>query len=153
MLTIVDQFTRECLSIEVGLGMTGKQVSEVLDRLLEIRGKVGSIRVDNGPEFAGNAMDAWAYERGIKLDFINPGKPTENAFIESFNGRLREECLNENQFLTLVEAQTIIEAWRRDYNEQRPHGALNGLTPREFAQQHSTMLNNIKPKNNQFTLA
>ena len=153
MLTIVDQFTRECLAIEVGLGMTGKQVSEVLDRLLEIRGKVGSIRVDNGPEFAGNAMDAWAYERGIKLDFINPGKPTENAFIESFNGRLREECLNENQFLTLVEAQTIIEAWRRDYNEQRPHGALNGLTPREFAQQHSTMLNNIKPKNNQFTLA
>ena len=84
-------------------------------------------------------LDQWAYWNGVELDFIRPGKPNENAFIESFNGRLREECLNDNQFLTLVEAQTIIEAWRRDYNEERPHGSLNGLTPREFAERHKAI--------------
>jgi len=153
MLTIVDDFTRESLAIEVNHGLNGKMVTQVLDRLFETRGKVAGIRTDNGPEFAGNAMDGWAYSKGVKLDFIRPGKPNENAFIESFNGRLREECLNDNQFLTLVEAQTIIEAWRRDYNDERPHGALDGLTPSEFAERHTTMLNKLTAEEHQFILA
>jgi len=139
MLTVVDDFTRECLAIEVDFGVNGQRVARTLDRLMESRGKVVGVRSDNGPEFVGNAMDGWAYGKGVRLDFIRPGKPNENAFIESFNGRLREECLNDNQFLTLVEAQTIIEAWRRDYNEERPHGSLNGLTPREFAERHKAI--------------
>jgi len=153
MLTIVDDFTRESLAIEVNHGLNGKMVTQVLDRLFETRGKVAGIRTDNGPEFAGNAMDGWAYSKGVKLDFIRPGKPNENAFIESFNGRLREECLNDNQFLTLVEAQTIIEAWRKDYNDERPHGALDGLTPSEFAERHTTMLNKLTAEEHQFILA
>ena len=136
MLTVVDDFTRESLAVEVDFGLGGRRVAQVLERLIERRGKVAAIRSDNGPEFVGNAMDGWAYEKGIKLDFIRPGKPNENAFIESFNGRLREECLNDNQFLTLVEAQTIIEAWRKDYNDERPHSSLGGLTPREYAEIH-----------------
>lgn len=138
MLTVVDDFTRECLAIEVDFGINGRRVAQTLEGLMESRGKVGGIRCDNGPEFTGNALDGWAYEKGVRLDFIRPGKPNENAFIESFNGRLREECLNDNQFLTMVEAQTVIEAWRKDYNEKRPHGSLNGLTPSEFAEKHKT---------------
>lgn len=137
-LTIVDEFTRECLAIEVDSGLNGARVTRVLDGLIELRGKPLAIRSDNGPEFAGNATDAWAYQRGVKLDFIQPGKPTQNAYIESFNGRFREECLNENQFQTMVEAQVVIEAWRKDYNEERPHGSLKGLTPSEFAERHTT---------------
>jgi len=140
MLTIVDDFTRECLAIEVSFGLNGKRVAQVLDRLIEMRGKVTGIRSDNGPEFAGNAMDGWAYAKGVRLDFIRPGKPNENAFIESFNGRLRDECLNDNQFVTLIEAQTIIETWRMDYNDVRPHSSLDGLTPTEFAERHNSML-------------
>ena len=153
MLTIVDDFTRECLAIEVNFGLNGKAVTQVLDRLFELRGKAAGIRSDNGPEFTGNAMDGWAYSRGVKLDFIRPGKPNENAFIESFNGRLREECLNDNQFLTLIEAQTIIETWRKDYNDARPHGSLNGLTPTEFAERHTTMLKELALAGRQFMLA
>lgn len=137
-LTIVDEFTRESLGIEVDFGLSGERVSRVLDGLIELRGKPEAIRSDNGPEFAGNWMDAWAYQRGLKLAFIQPGKPTQNAYIESFNGRFREECLNENQFQTVVEAQVVIEAWRKDYNDERPHGSLNGLTPSEFAERHTT---------------
>jgi putative transposase len=114
---------------------------------------VTGIRSDNGPEFAGNEMDAWAYSKGVKLDFIRPGKPNENAFIESFNGRLREECLNDNQFLTLIEAQAIIEGWRKDYNEERPHSSLDGLTPSEFAARHTTMLNKLALEKRQLELA
>lgn len=132
-LTIVDEYTRESLAIEVDFGISGERVSRVLAQLIELRGKPRAIRSDNGPEFSGNWMDAWAYERGLKLDFIAPGRPTQNAFIESFNGRFREECLNENQFKSIVEAQVVIEAWRKDYNEVRPHGSLKGLTPLEFA--------------------
>jgi len=153
MLTIVDDFTRECVAIEVDFGLNGKRVTQVLDRLIEERGKVAGIRSDNGPEFAGNAMDGWAYSKGVKLDFIRPGKPNENAFIESFNGRLREECLNDNQFLTMVETQTVIEAWRKDYNEQRPHSSLRGLTPSEFAEQHAAMLNKKPIEKHQLNLA
>lgn len=140
MLTVVDDFTRECVAIEVGFGINGQRLTEVLDRLMEERGKVAALRSDNGPEFAGNAMDAWAYERGVKLDFIRPGKPNDNAFVESFNGKFRMECLNDNQFLTLAEAQAIIEAWRKDYNEARPHDSLKGRTPLEFAQWHQAMV-------------
>ena len=89
--------------------------------------------VDNGPEFAGKAMDEWAYRRGIKLSFIRPGKPVENAFAESFNGRLREECLNTNWFMSVRHAREVIETWRQDYNEVRPHSSLKGRTPKEFA--------------------
>ena len=153
MLTVVDDFTRECLAIEVNFGLNGKAVTRVLDRLIEQRGAIAGIRSDNGPEFAGNEMDAWAYSKGVKLDFIRPGKPNENAFIESFNGRLREECLNDNQFLTLAEAQTIIEAWRRDYNDERPHSSLDGLTPSEFAARHTTMLNKLTLEKRQLELA
>ena len=88
---------------------------------------------DNGPEFTSKALDAWAYQRGVKLHFIRPGKPVENAYCESFNGKLRNECLNENWFLSLEDARRIIEAWRVDYNEVRPHSSLDGMTPKEYA--------------------
>ena len=132
-LVVVDEYSRQCLAVEVDFGISGERVIRVLDRLIELYGKPDGIRSDNGPEFAGNSMDAWAYRTGVKLDFIQPGKPTQNAFCESFNGRFREECLNDNQFQTLVEAQVVIETWRKDYNEERPHSSLNGLTPSEFA--------------------
>ena len=105
----------------------------VLERLEETRGLPEVITVDNGPEFAGKAMDEWAYRRGIKLSFIRPGKPVENAFAESFNGRLRDECLNINWFMSVRHAREIIESWRQDYNEVRPHSSLKGETPKEFA--------------------
>lgn len=153
MLTVVDDFTRECLAIEVDYGMRARRVTQVLQRAIERRGKVAALRSDNGSEFAGNIMDEWAHERGIKLDFIRPGKPNENAFIESFNGRLRDECLNEHRFMTLIEAQVIIEAWRKDYNEKRQHGSLDGLTPEEFAARHTAMLNKLTLKEHQLALA
>ena len=153
MLTIVDDFTRECLAIAVDVGINGQRVTQILEGLSEDKGRVIGIRSDNGPEFSGNAMDAWAYARGVKLDFIRPGKPNENAFIESFNGRLRDECLNDNQFLTLIEAQTVIETWRKDYNDERPHGSLGGLTPKEFALRHAIMLKNKTLGNHQLILA
>ena len=153
MLVIIDDFTREVLAIEVGFGINGLQVAQVLERLIEERGMVVALRSDNGPEFAGNAMDGWAYSKGIKLDFIRPGKPNDNAFVESFNDKFRDECLNENQFLTLPEAQTTIEFWRRDFNEQRPHGSLNGLTPREFAEGHTAMLKELALAEHQLELA
>ena len=105
----------------------------VLERLEDTRGLPEVITVDNGPEFAGKAMDEWAYRRGIKLSFIRPGKPVENAFAESFNGRLRDECLNINWFMSVRHASEIIESWRQDYNKVRPHSSLKGKTPREFA--------------------
>lgn len=153
MLTVVDDFTHECLAIEVDFGIRATRVSQVLERLVELRGKVGAIRSDNGSEFAGNVMDAWAYGAGIKLDFIRPGKPNDNAFVESFNGKFRDECLNENRFRTLIEAQVIIEAWRKDFNEERPHRTLNGLTPIEFARIQTAKQNNKALRNSQLVLA
>ena len=108
----------------------------MLDRVLSPR----SITVDHGTEFQSRALEEWAYRRGIQLDFIRPGKPVENAFIESFNGRLRDECLNVHWFETMEDAKAIIEAWRRDYNETRPHMALNDVAPEEYAR-HSGVLN------------
>ena len=132
-LNIVDDFSRECPAIEVDTSLPGVRVVRVLDRLAETRGLPREIVVDNGPELAGKALDEWAWRNGIRLNFIEPGKPTQNAFIESFNGRFRDECLNENWFLDLEDAREIIEAWRIDYNTDRPHSALGYATPEEFA--------------------
>ena len=112
---------------------------EVLDRLAETRGLPQRITIDNGPEFAGSALDAWAYRRGIQLHFIEPGHPTQNAYVESFNGKVRDECLNEHWFTTLEEARCLIEAWRQDYNTVRPHSSLGDRTPTEFAQTEPTL--------------
>jgi putative transposase len=131
-LTIVDDYSRECPAIEVDTSLGGARVVGVLERLRETRGLPESITVDNGPEFAGKAMDEWAYRRGIKLNFIRPGKPVENAFAESFNGRLRDECLNTNWFMIVRHAREIMEDWRLDYNEVRPHSSLKAKTPKEF---------------------
>jgi len=132
-LTIVDDFTRECPAIEVDTSLTGLRVSNVLERIKKTRGLPQVLTCDNGPEFISRTLDAWAYQNQVKLNFIRPGKPTENAYVESFNGRLRDECLNENWFTSLKEAQVTIESWRQDYNRQRPHRSLGGLTPEEFA--------------------
>ena len=132
-LTVVDAYTREALVIEVDKGIKGEQVVEAMSRITTIRGAPKSIRVDNGPEFVSKALDRWAYENGVMLDFSRPGKPTDNAFIESFNGRLRDECLNAHWFLSLADARAKIEAWRRHYNESRPHTSLGWMTPAEYA--------------------
>lgn len=133
-LNIVDDFTRECLAIEVDVSLPAARVMRVLDQLIELRGKPEVIVVDNGPEFASKALDGWAYDNKVGLRFITPGKPVENAFIESFNGKFRDECLNYHQFKSLWHARYLIEEWRNDYNERRPHSALGNLTPREFAE-------------------
>jgi len=119
-LSIVDDYTRESPAIEVDTSLGGVRVVGVLERLGETRGLPEAITLDNGPEFAGKALDEWAYHRGVKLDFIRPGKPVENAFAESFIGRLRDECLNENWFISVKQAREVIEAWRQDYNESGP---------------------------------
>ena len=134
-LTLLDVYTREALAIEVDQGIKSEQVVAVLDAVTAGRGAPKRIRVDNGPEFASNALDRWAYHNGVVLDFSRPGKPTDNSFIESFNGRLREECLNAHWFLSLDDARAKIEVWRVFYNESRPHSALGDRTPREFASQ------------------
>jgi putative transposase len=133
ILTVVDQFTRECLCAHADRSQTGEKVSERLERVIARRGVPESITSDNGGEFAGQTMDHWAHQTGVKLDFIRPGKPVENSYIESFNGRLRDECLNVEVFLDLADAQSKIEKWRRDYNQHRPHSALADRTPQEFA--------------------
>lgn len=135
-LTIVDEFSRESPVIEADFSLPGLRVARVLDRLAATRGLPQVIQVDNGPEFAGRVLDEWAHRHGVRLQFIQPGKPIQNAFIESFNGRLRDECLNEHLFTSLADAQTTIERWRVDYNRHRPHGSLGYLTPEEFAQRH-----------------
>ena len=130
-LTVIDEFTRESVALYADFSIPGLTVTRVLDKIGRLP---KSIVIDNGSEFTGRAMDAWAFEKNIKLDFIRPGKPNENAFIESFNGRFRDECLNGNWFLSLEDARRTIEEWRNDYNENRPHSSLGGLTPKEFAE-------------------
>ena len=133
-LTVIDNHTRESLAIEVGQRITGEQVVKVMNRISAIRGAPLTIRVDNGPEFVSRAVDQWAYLNQVTLDFSRPGKPTDNAVVESFNGRLRDECLNTNWFMSLDDAQSKIEAWRNHYNESRPHTALGFVPPNEYAQ-------------------
>lgn len=132
-LTIVDDCTRECLAIEVDTSIPGTRVQAVLERLGDTRGLPQSITVDNGPEFDGKVLDQWSYRTGVRLAFIRPGKPNENAYIESFNGKFRDECLNEHWFISLAHARRIIEAWRIEYNTERPHSSLGNRTPQEFA--------------------
>jgi putative transposase len=134
-LTVVDAYTRECLAIEVDTSLSGMRVARVLDRIISERGAMPfEIVLDNGPELTSRALDQWAYERGVRLRFIEPGKPVQNAYIESFNGRFRDECLNEHWFLSLAHARRVVEDWRLDYNRDRPHSSLRNLTPEEFRQ-------------------
>jgi putative transposase len=133
ILTILDQYTRECLCAYADRSQTGEKVAEQLHRLIRLRGAPESSTSDNGSEFTGRAMDNWAQQAGVKLNFIRPGKPVENGYIESFNGRLRDECLNVEVFFDLADARLKLENWRRDYNQQRPHSALADRTPDEFA--------------------
>lgn len=133
VLTIVDDFSRECPALEADHSLTGKRVTRVLERIALTRGLPEMITVDNGPEFISKALDLWAFDNGVKLRFIQPGKPVQNAYIESFNGKFRDECLNDNVFVSLNSAQMIIENWRLDYNSERPHSSLNDMTPEEFA--------------------
>jgi putative transposase len=139
-LNILDEYSRECLAIEVDTSITGVRVVNVLNRLACARSLPQVIIIDNGPEFIGKALDAWAYERGVKLQLITPGKPVENSYIESFNDKFRDECLNLHWFLTLAHARKIIEEWRIDYNTVRPHSSLNDLTPEEFTLQEEQKL-------------
>jgi putative transposase len=139
-LVIVDDYSRECPIIEVDTSLGGRRVVGVLEKLADIRGLPEVITIDNGPEFAGRVLDEWAYRKGVKLNFIRPGKPIENAYAESFIGRLRDECLNENWFISLNHAKEVIESWRIDYNEGRPHTSLGGLTPREFVENTGEIL-------------
>jgi putative transposase len=134
-LTVLDLFTRECLAIAVGRGLTGHDVVRALEQLRFDRGLPARIYCDNGSEFVGAAMDLWAYTNKVILDFSRRGKPTDNAAIESFNGRFRSECLNVHWFHSLEDAEEKIEAWRQDYNENHPHRALKGLSPNEYARQ------------------
>jgi putative transposase len=132
VLTVIDQWSRWSPILEVAQGMSGKAVAEALDRAIARHGKPRSITVDHGTEFTSRALDDWAYRRGVLLDFIRPGKPVENGFVESFNGKLRDECLNANQFLSIEDAKRKIEAWRVDYNVHRPHSGLGNVSPAEW---------------------
>jgi putative transposase len=136
ILTIVDDFTKESVDLVADFAISGLYVSKVLERAAQFRGLPAAIRTDQGPEFTSKALDQWANANGVALKLIEPGKPTQNAFIESFNGRFRDECLNDHWFTSLAQARILIAAWRRDYNEQRPHSALGYLSPAEFAARH-----------------
>ena len=134
-LTILDVFTREGVAIEVGQSLKGDDVVRTLNQLKNKRGVPKLLFCDNGSEFTSQAMDLWAYRNGVKIDFSRPGKPTDNAFVESFNGTFRSECLNIHWFMDMKEATQLIEAWRQEYNESRPHASLDDRTPSEFASQ------------------
>lgn len=136
-LTLLDGFTKESPAIEVDTSLSTPRVTRVLDQVIEQRGRPDGLRLDNGPEFTSRCFVAWAEQCGIPLIYIQPGKPVQNSFIESFNGRFRDECLNANWFENLSDARRKIEAWRQDYNQRRPHSALAYRTPEEFAKQWS----------------
>jgi putative transposase len=144
-LTIVDDATHESVAIEVERSISGHGVIRVLDRLALSRDLPKVIRTDNGKEFCGKTMVIWGHARGVQLRLIEPGKPNQNAYIESFNGRLRDECLNEHWFPSLLHARTEIERWRREYNEERPKKALGGMTPSAYAQQLAIKADTINP--------
>lgn len=137
-LNIVDTHSRECLAVEVDTSLTGERVVRVLEQLRCERGAPQTIQVDNGSEFTGRKLDEWAYRNKVRLHFIEPGKPTQNGHIESFNGKLRDECLNMEWFVSLQEARRMIETWRQDYNQVRPHSALNNLPPVVWMQKNQT---------------
>jgi putative transposase len=145
LLTVVDAWDRSCPAIEVDHSLTGERVVRMLTRLKETGRLPAVLQMDNGPEFTSQALDRWANEHGVKLHFIRPGKPTDNGHIESFNGRLRDECLNQHAFLNLVETRRVIEAWRQDYNRERPHSALGGLSPEMYRQQFASTTTGLRP--------
>ncbi len=138
VLTVVNQFTRECLVLLTDSSLTGTKVAQALSEIVAKRGAPVSITVDNGTEFQSKAMEVWAYQHGVQLDFIRPGLPTENGYIESFNGRLRDECLNVQVFFTVADARDKLEHRRQDYNRARPHSALGDSGPEEFASDWQT---------------
>ena len=138
-LNVMDTWNREALEIEVDTSLTGTRVVRVLERLVAQRGKPEVLQLDNGPELRGMALDKWAYENGVHLDFITPGKPTQNAKIESFNGRLRDECLNQEWFRSLPHARVVMTQWMQDYNAVRPHSALNYQTPLQWAKSQTQL--------------
>lgn len=137
-LNILDIVSRECLAIEVDTSLPGQRVVRALTQLVAWWGTPKQITIDHGPEFAGQALDAWAYAHSVTLDFIEPGKPSQNGHMESFNGKFRDECLNVHWFASLAHARAIIQAWKEDYNTHRPHSALSGQTPPAFAQMITT---------------
>ena len=132
ILTCVDDFTKECLTMTTAFGISGVQVTRILDSIALFRGYPATIRTDQGPEFTCRALDLWAYEHSVELRLIQPGRPTQNGFTESFNGRFCDECLNEHWFSDIFHARKIINDWWLDYNECRPHSSLNYRTPSEF---------------------
>jgi putative transposase len=134
VLTVIDEVTRECLSLEVDTSITGKRVAAVLNKIAFFRGYPAEILTDNGSEFTSMAISEWSYDKKIEHLFIDPGKPIQNAYIESFNGKFRDECLNEHWFKNLYEAREIMEQWRQEYNVARPHSALGYMTPSEYAE-------------------
>ncbi|VXC91936.1 conserved hypothetical protein [Oceanicaulis sp. 350] len=135
-LCVVDDFTREALAVVVDTSLSGVRVARELDHLIEQRGRPRMIVSDNGTELTSHAILRWQKEQGVEWHYIAPGKPTQNAFVESFNGRLRDECLNEHLFSSLREARSLIEDWRIDYNTERPHTALGGLAPCVYAERN-----------------
>lgn len=143
-LTVVDDCTKEAVEIAVARRINGQGVADILESVCRFRGYPTAIRTDQGPEFTGRSLDQWASANGVKLMLIQPGKPTQNAYIESFNGKFRDECLNENWFTSLEHAKAAIGVWRRDYNEVRPHSSLGNSTPAEFAamlREHGSLAN------------
>ncbi|WP_455821049.1 IS3 family transposase [Pseudomonas cerasi] len=138
-LTVVDNFSRECVAIEVGQGLRGDDVVAVMERIRQTKQRVPQrLQTDNGSEFISKTLGRWAYENRVTMDFSRPGKPTDNALVESFNGSLRDECLNVHWFLSLEDAQDKIEHWRQEYNQYRPHSSLNNQTPAEFVRSLQT---------------
>lgn len=132
VLTVLDTFTRECVALEVGGSFRGADVARVLTRAGVQRGLPTAIHVDNGTEFTSRLFDQWAYANHVKLDFSRPGKPTDNAFIESFNAQVRRECLSQHYFSSVIDARVELDAWREEYNNRRPHGSLGQRTPAEY---------------------
>jgi putative transposase len=139
LLTLIDEFTRECLAIAAGYSLTSRAVLEGLEDVAARRGVPELLVSDNGPEFIARRVAAWARGRGVGLHFIERGKPVQNAYIESFNGRFRDECLNQSWFASLAEARMVIEAWRQAYNGARPHSALGYLTPDAYRHRHAAL--------------
>ena len=133
MLAVVDDYTRECLALIADSSLSGLRVARELDAIIHWRGRPDTIVSDNGTELTSMAVLRWCQQTGVEWHYITPGKPTQNAFVESFNGRFRDECLNDTLYSTLSEARSAINSWKEDYNQHRPHSALGNITPAEFA--------------------
>ena len=140
-LTVADDFTHECVDITVDHGISGAYVVRVLDQAARFRGYPRAVRTDNGPEFTSRAFIAWTQQHGIQHLLIEPGRPMQNGYIESFNGKFRDECLNEHWFTSLAQSRDVIAEWRRDYNQVRPHSSCGRIPPAQFAANHRTQTN------------